>query len=216
MGLISWQSDQGLHRDDLTQMLRRHFLRNVKRLRRRLFGFALIRAGGYLTALLTDTKRAYGPVSALQWHDHHPALATIASAGDGQVSRDSAFDPDQWATGRRPPRMARSIRSRTGFHHRGGRAHHCRCRRARTRQTQRPQEFRMTRHLLYAFSLIGIVVLLSSSAEAATAAQCEDRAANCVGRCADFTGGAGDLGGHQNKCMRHCDQQVTKCLIRSR
>ena len=72
----------------------------------------------------------------------------------------------------------------------------------------------MTRHLLYAFSIIGIGALLSSSAEAATAAQCEDRAANCIGGCADFTGGAGDFRGHQNKCVRSCDRQTSRCLIR--
>ena len=74
----------------------------------------------------------------------------------------------------------------------------------------------MTRQLFFAITLIGTGILLNAQAEAVTASRCEDRAANCVGRCANFTGGAGDLGGHQNKCMRHCDQQVTKCLIRTR
>jgi hypothetical protein len=49
-----------------------------------------------------------------------------------------------------------------------------------------------------------------------TALRCEDRAANCVGGCANYTGGAGDLGGHQNKCIRVCDRRVIKCLIRTR
>ena len=71
----------------------------------------------------------------------------------------------------------------------------------------------MTRHLLYAITLIGTGVLLNSSAEAMNY-RCEDRAANCVGRCANFTGGGGDRG-HQNKCMVSCDRQVTTCLIRA-
>jgi hypothetical protein len=68
----------------------------------------------------------------------------------------------------------------------------------------------MTRHLFFAITLIGTGVLLSLPAEAATAAQCEDRAANCVGRCVNPTGGTTN-----NTCMRHCDQQVTRCLIRA-
>jgi len=74
----------------------------------------------------------------------------------------------------------------------------------------------MTRHFFFAITLIGAGVLLNAQAEAVSAARCEDRASNCVGRCANFTGGAGDLGGHQNKCMRTCDRQVTQCLIRAR
>jgi hypothetical protein len=74
----------------------------------------------------------------------------------------------------------------------------------------------MTRQLFFAITLIGTGILLNAQAEAVTASRCEDRAANCVGRCASLTGGAGDLGGHQNKCMRYCDQQVIKCLIRTR
>jgi len=66
----------------------------------------------------------------------------------------------------------------------------------------------MTRHLFFAITLIGTGVLLNSPAEAVTAARCEDQAANCVGRCANPTGGA-----NQNKCMRNCDRQVTRCLI---
>lgn len=77
----------------------------------------------------------------------------------------------------------------------------------------------MTRHL-FSFAiiliLIGTGMLFSAQAGAVTALGCEDRAANCVGRCPDVTGGAGDLGGRQNKCMRTCDQQVIKCLIRTR
>jgi hypothetical protein len=69
----------------------------------------------------------------------------------------------------------------------------------------------MTRHLFFAITLIGTGMLLISRAEAVTAARCVDQAANCVGGCADFTGGAGDFRGHQNKCMRRCDRQVTAC-----
>ena len=74
----------------------------------------------------------------------------------------------------------------------------------------------MTRHLLFAITLIGTGMLLSAQAEAVSPLRCEDRAANCVGRCANYTGGAGDVRGHQNVCMRRCDQQVTWCLIRAR
>jgi hypothetical protein len=75
----------------------------------------------------------------------------------------------------------------------------------------------MTRQLLFATTLIGTAVLLNSAAEAATTAvQCEDKAANCLGRCADRTGGAGDLGGHQSKCLLYCDRQLTRCIIRAR
>lgn len=69
----------------------------------------------------------------------------------------------------------------------------------------------MARHLFFAITLIGIGVLLNSSAEAVTdAAQCEDQAANCVGRCANPGGGTND-----NKCMSRCDRQVTRCLVRA-
>ena len=66
----------------------------------------------------------------------------------------------------------------------------------------------MTRHLFFAITLIGAGVL-HSSAEA-NSFRCEDRAANCVGRCANRTGGV-----NNNKCIRYCDQQVTRCLIRA-
>ena len=39
----------------------------------------------------------------------------------------------------------------------------------------------MARHLFFAITLIGTGVLITSPAEAVTAARCEDRAANCVG-----------------------------------
>jgi hypothetical protein len=68
----------------------------------------------------------------------------------------------------------------------------------------------MARHLFFAITLIGTGVLLNSPAEAVTAVRCEDQAANCVGRCANHTGGW-----NQNKCMSHCDRQVTACLIRA-
>ena len=70
----------------------------------------------------------------------------------------------------------------------------------------------MARHLFFAITLMGIGALLNSPADAA---RCEDQAANCVGRCANFTGGAGDVGGHQNKCMLTCNRRVISCLIRA-
>jgi hypothetical protein len=74
----------------------------------------------------------------------------------------------------------------------------------------------MTRQLFLAITLIGTATLLNAAAEAVTAVQCEDRTTNCLGRCADRTGGAGDRGGHENKCLLTCDRQVTKCMIRAR
>jgi hypothetical protein len=68
----------------------------------------------------------------------------------------------------------------------------------------------MVRHLFFAITLIGTGVLLNSPAEAVTAARCEDQAANCMGRCTNPTGGV-----NQNKCMSHCDREVTRCLIRA-
>jgi hypothetical protein len=69
----------------------------------------------------------------------------------------------------------------------------------------------MARHLFFATALIGIGMLLSPSARAVPdAARCEDQAANCLGRCVNPSGGTG-----QNKCLNHCDRQVTKCLIRA-
>jgi hypothetical protein len=69
----------------------------------------------------------------------------------------------------------------------------------------------MARHLFFAITLIGIGVLLNSTAEAVPdAARCEDQAANCVGRCANRGGGTND-----NKCMNHCNRQVTRCLVRA-
>ncbi len=68
----------------------------------------------------------------------------------------------------------------------------------------------MARHLFFAITLMGIGMLLNSQAEAVTdAARCEDHAANCVGRCANPGSGTND-----NRCMWHCDRQVTACLIR--
>jgi hypothetical protein len=74
----------------------------------------------------------------------------------------------------------------------------------------------MTRYLFFAITFIGTGVLLNSPAKAATALQCEDKAANCRGGCADRAGGAGDWGGHQNKCLPYCDRQLSRCLIRAR
>jgi hypothetical protein len=73
----------------------------------------------------------------------------------------------------------------------------------------------MARQLFLAIALVGTGVLLNTSAGATIAYRCEDRAANCVGRCANFTGGAGDVGGHQNKCMLTCNRRVISCLIRA-
>lgn len=73
----------------------------------------------------------------------------------------------------------------------------------------------MARQLFLAIALVGAGVLLNTSAGATIAYRCEDRAANCVGRCANFTGGAGDVGGHQNKCMLTCNRRVISCLIRA-
>jgi hypothetical protein len=74
----------------------------------------------------------------------------------------------------------------------------------------------MTRQLFFAITLIGTATLLNAAAEAVTAVQCEDRTTNCLGRCADRTGGAGDRGGHENKCLLTCDRQVTRCMVRAR
>jgi hypothetical protein len=70
----------------------------------------------------------------------------------------------------------------------------------------------MTRHLLFAITLMGIGVFLNSSAQAVMSdARCEDQAANCVGRCANPGGGEYD----NNRCMRSCERQVNRCLIRA-
>jgi hypothetical protein len=69
----------------------------------------------------------------------------------------------------------------------------------------------MTRHLFFAITVIGAGGLLNSPAEAQQW-QCEDRASNCLGRCANRTGGAGDLGGHQIKCLSYCDRQLIRCV----
>ena len=69
----------------------------------------------------------------------------------------------------------------------------------------------MARRFFFAIILMGIGVLLNSRAEAVTdAPNCENNASNCLGRCANPGGGT-----YQNKCMSHCDRQVTRCLIRA-
>jgi hypothetical protein len=68
----------------------------------------------------------------------------------------------------------------------------------------------MARHLFFAITLIGTGALIASPAEAVTGARCEDRAANCVGGCANPAGGW-----YQNKCMRYCGRQVSRCLMRA-
>ena len=74
----------------------------------------------------------------------------------------------------------------------------------------------MTRHLFFAIALIGSVVLHYSSAEAATALQCEEENANCLRRCHDITGGAGDLQGQQNKCANYCIRRLMTCYAITR
>ena len=68
----------------------------------------------------------------------------------------------------------------------------------------------MARHLFFAITLIGTGVLLNSTAEAVSNAQCGDRSANCIGRCANPSGGA-----NQSPCMSYCDRQWTSCMIRA-
>ena len=69
----------------------------------------------------------------------------------------------------------------------------------------------MARQFFFAITLMGIATLLGSPAAAVPdAARCEDQAANCLGRCVNPSGGTG-----QNKCLSHCDRQVTRCLIRA-
>jgi hypothetical protein len=72
----------------------------------------------------------------------------------------------------------------------------------------------MTRHLFFAIVVIGTGAFLNSPAEAATALQCEDRAANCLGRCRDMSGGAGDWKGLQNKCVPSCVRRLLRCYPR--
>jgi hypothetical protein len=68
----------------------------------------------------------------------------------------------------------------------------------------------MARQLFFAITLLCIGVLNSPVKAVLDAARCEDQAANCVGRCANPGGGTND-----NKCMNHCDRQVTRCLVRA-
>jgi hypothetical protein len=74
----------------------------------------------------------------------------------------------------------------------------------------------MTRHLFFAITVIGAGVLLNSPAQAATALQCEERAANCLGGCRDMDGGAGDWRGHHNKCVPACIRRLMRCYPISR
>ena len=73
----------------------------------------------------------------------------------------------------------------------------------------------MTRQLFFTITLIGTAVLLNSAAEAVTAQQCEDKAANCLGSCADRAAGAGDWRGQRSKCLP-CDRRLNRCIIRAR
>jgi hypothetical protein len=70
----------------------------------------------------------------------------------------------------------------------------------------------MPRHLFFAITLLSVVgVLLNSPTEASMgAALCENQFTNCVGRCANPGSGV-----NNNKCMRYCDRQVTRCSIRA-
>jgi hypothetical protein len=69
----------------------------------------------------------------------------------------------------------------------------------------------MARHILLAFTLLGIGALSGAPARAVPdAPRCEDTFANCVGRCANPGGGT-----YVNKCMSACDWHVNKCLVRA-
>ena len=72
----------------------------------------------------------------------------------------------------------------------------------------------MTRHPVVATILIGTGVLFGSSAAVASMQQCEDNHVYCLGGCADRAGGAGDWGGHQNKCLPYCDRRLVRCFKR--
>lgn len=71
----------------------------------------------------------------------------------------------------------------------------------------------MTRHLFFAIILLATGVFVSPPAQADPMMRCEDRAANCIGRCSDRAAGAGDWGGHQNKCLPYCDRQRDRCVL---
>jgi hypothetical protein len=68
----------------------------------------------------------------------------------------------------------------------------------------------MARHTFFAITLIGAGVLVNASAQAVSAARCEDHFSNCVGRCANPGGGTND-----NRCMNRCTRQVNTCLVGS-
>jgi len=70
----------------------------------------------------------------------------------------------------------------------------------------------MIRKLFFAITLLGTGVLLNSPSGMANQRQCQDRNVNCMARCEDPTGGAGDLGGHQNKCLQYCSRQLDRCM----
>ena len=73
----------------------------------------------------------------------------------------------------------------------------------------------MTRQLFFAITILGTGALLNSPSGMADQLQCQDRGVNCLGKCADRAGGAGDLGGHQNKCLLYCSRQQAKCMVRN-
>jgi hypothetical protein len=56
--------------------------------------------------------------------------------------------------------------------------------------------------------------VLLNSPSGANQRQCQERGINCMAKCDDPTGGAGDLRGHQNKCLQYCSQQLDRCMTR--
>jgi hypothetical protein len=72
-------------------------------------------------------------------------------------------------------------------------------------------EVKMTRLLIHAIALIGVVGIFSSPASAFYGPmQCEDHNSNCIGRCINPGGGT-----YVNKCMDSCVRRVTACLVRA-
>ena len=71
----------------------------------------------------------------------------------------------------------------------------------------------MKQQLFFAITILGTGVLLNSPSTA-NQRQCQERGINCMAKCDDPTGGAGDLGGHQNKCLQYCSRQLDRCMTR--
>lgn len=72
----------------------------------------------------------------------------------------------------------------------------------------------MTRQLFFAITILATGVLLNSPS-GANQRQCQERGIHCIVKCDDPTGGAGDLGGHQNKCSQYCSRQLDRCMTRN-